>query len=207
VDVLASLTSQDACGDRSVILASVTSSESDDAPGSGDGNTANDIQGATTGVEDFQFKLRAERNSAGSGRTYTVVYRSTDTHGNAASRSASVIVAHDQNGIVDPLAVTVRKQSGHVVVSWSAVAGALYYNVVRGDVSNLHYGNNVIDLGAVTCLAGHTAQTSATDTQMSGAPGQAMFYLVEYNDGHSSSYGSASSSMETVVTPAEGACP
>ena len=116
-------------------------------------------------------------------------------------------MTHDQNGVVDPLVVTVRKQSGHPVVSWSAVAGALYYNVVRGDVGNLHSGAGVIDLGAVTCLGGHTQSTSVSDLDAPSSPGRVLFYLVEYNDGHSSSYGSASSSMETVVTPAEGACP
>ena len=207
VDILATVTSQDACGDRTVVLASVASSEPDDATGAGDGNTTNDIQEATTGTEDLQFKVRAERSSAGSGRTYTVTYQSTDAHGNASSRSIPVFVAHDQGGVVDPVSVTVRKQGGHAVVSWTAVPGAVYYNAVQGDVSNLHYGSNIIDLGAVTCLAGHTSQTNATDPQLTSTPGRALFYLVEYNDGRSSSYGSATAGMETVVTPAEGACP
>jgi hypothetical protein len=207
VDIVASVTSQDACGGLTVILESVTSNEPDDATGSGDGMTANDIQDATTGTEDLQFKLRAERNTAGGGRTYTVVYRSTDSHGNASSKSVSVLVAHDQNGVVDPVVVTLRKQGGHPIVDWTAVPGALYYNVVQGDVSNLHYGNSVIDLGPVTCLAGRTQQTSVADMGPSSPPGRAIFYLVEYNDGHSSSYGSESANMETVVTPAQGACP
>jgi hypothetical protein len=206
-DVLASVTSQDACGGRTVILASVTSSELDDAPGTGDGNTTNDIQDASTGSEDLQFRVRAERNNAGSGRTYTVTYRSTDAYGNAASRSVPLFVPHDQGGVVDPVSVTVHKQGGHAIVSWSAVPGAVYYNAISGDVSNLHYGNNIIDLGAVTCLAGHTMQTNVSDPELTSTPGRAVFYLVEYNDGLSSSYGSATSAMETVVTPAEGACP
>ena len=40
----------------------------------------------------------------------------------------------------------------------------------------------------------------------SSLPGRAYFYLVEYNDGRSSSYGSESSGMEAVVSPSEGAC-
>jgi hypothetical protein len=207
VDIVASVTSQDVCGGGTVTLASVTSSEPDDAPGSGDGNTTNDIQDAATGTEDFQFKLRAERQSAEGGRTYTVVYQSTDDHGNASTRSASVSVAHDYGGVVDPVTVTVRKQSGYAVVSWGAVSGALYYNVVRGDVRNLHFGNGVISLGSVTCLAQHTQTTLVPDLGPPSAPDQTIFYVVEYNDGQSSSYGSPTASVETVVTPAEGACP
>lgn len=207
VDIVASVTSQDTCGGRAVVLESVTSNEPDDFPGSGDGMTSNDIQDAATGTEDLQFKLRAERNTAGSGRTYAITYRSTDSQGNTLSRSVSLFVSHDQGGVVDPVSVTVRKQGGHAIVSWTPVAGALYYNAVQGDVSNLHYGNSTIDLGSVTCIAGRTQQTNATDPTLSGPPGRAIFYLVEYNDGHSSSYGSVSAGMETVVTPAAGACP
>jgi hypothetical protein len=207
VDILASVTSQDACGGRTVVLASVTSSEPDDAPGGGDGSTTNDVQGAATGSEDLQFKLRAERDTAGSGRSYSVTYQSTDAHGNVASRSVPVFVTHNQGGVVDPVSVTVRKQGGRAVVSWTAVSGAVYYNAVSGDVRNLRYGNNIIDLGAVNCLAAHSSQTSVTEPQSSSPSGQALFYLVEYNDGRSSSYGSATSGMETVVTAAQGACP
>ena len=207
VDILATVTSQDACGGRTVALASVVSNEPDDAPGSGDGNTTNDIQDAATGTEDLQFKVRAERSAAGSGRTYSVTYRSTDTQGNASSQSVPVLVAHDQGGVVDPVSITVRKTGGHAVVSWTAVPNALYYNVVQGDVGNLHYGNSVIDLGTVTCLAARTSQTNVTDPQLTGSPGRALFYLVEYNDGRPSSYGSETTGMETIVTPAQGACP
>jgi hypothetical protein len=207
VDIQASVTSIDLCGGRTVVLASVVSSEPDDAPGGSDGNTTNDIQDAATGTEDLQLKLRAERSVSGTGRTYTISYRSTDAHGNSATNSVPVFVAHDKNGVVDPVALSVTKQGGRAVVSWTSVPGALYYNAVRGDVGNLHSGQNVIDLGAVLCLASHSGQTSFTDTQLTSQLGHALFYLVEYNDGSSSSYGSATSAMEIVVTPAQGACP
>ena len=69
-----------------VTLVSVTSNEPDDGPA--DGNTTNDI------VIDgpFGFRLRAERNENGAGRTYSVTYRATDVVGNSAIASATVFV-------------------------------------------------------------------------------------------------------------------
>jgi uncharacterized protein len=71
-----------------VELVSAESSEPDDAPGGGDGNTRNDV----VVVDDDTFRLRAERDENGPGRTYTVTYRATDACGNATTDSATVTV-------------------------------------------------------------------------------------------------------------------
>lgn len=71
-----------------VALTSITSNEPDN--GLGDGDTANDIQGADFGTADFSFFLRSERSGKGSGRIYTVTYTVTDGAGNSASASATV---------------------------------------------------------------------------------------------------------------------
>ena len=71
----------------SVELVSITSSE----PGSGD------IDGAALGTDDRTFRLRAQRNGGGPGRTYTVTYRATDTAtGASTTATATVVVPHDQ---------------------------------------------------------------------------------------------------------------
>jgi hypothetical protein len=96
VDIVATVTvSDDSDPDPCVILASVTSSEPDDAKGNGDGNTVNDIQGADIDTEDYEFQLRAERAGKGDGRVYTITYTATDASGNSASASATVVVPHD----------------------------------------------------------------------------------------------------------------
>jgi hypothetical protein len=72
----------------SVDLVSVTSNEPDNAPGSADGNTTNDI----VIVDDDTVKLRAERNENSTGRVYTFTYRATDACGNSTTRTATVRV-------------------------------------------------------------------------------------------------------------------
>ena len=90
----------DACDPSpQVVLASVASSEPDDAPGGGDGNTTNDIQGAIPGTPDFDVLLRAERDGNGPGRTYTIRYQAGDASGNIGAGQDVVIVPHDQSGI------------------------------------------------------------------------------------------------------------
>lgn len=74
----------------SVRLLSIASNEPDN--GLGDGDTANDIQGATVGTDDRSFQLRAERAGSGSGRVYTVVYEATDASGNSATFTTTVVV-------------------------------------------------------------------------------------------------------------------
>jgi predicted extracellular nuclease len=70
----------------SLTLVSVTSNEPDE------GGQPNDI----VIVDDFTFKLRAERLGEGTDRIYTITYRATDFCGNSAEATATVTVPHDQ---------------------------------------------------------------------------------------------------------------
>lgn len=74
------------------LLTSITSNEPDN--GLGDGDQANDIQGADFGTPDLQFQLRMERSGLGSGRIYTVTYTAYDSSGNSTPASAQVVVPH-----------------------------------------------------------------------------------------------------------------
>jgi hypothetical protein len=97
VNITATVMVSDICDVApSVVLTSVTSDEPDDAKGSGDGKTVNDIQGVDIGTKDYEFQLRAERAGKGDGRVYTITYTVTDVSGNSASASATVVVLHDQ---------------------------------------------------------------------------------------------------------------
>ena len=100
-EVWADVMAADTCGDVTVALVSVTSSQPDN--GLGDGDTVNDIQGVDAGTEDYLFMLRAERQGPWPvehpdmypGRTYTVVYSVMDGSGNSAEASGAVFVPHD----------------------------------------------------------------------------------------------------------------
>jgi hypothetical protein len=79
-------------GIASVKLLSVTSNEPDN--GLGDGDTANDIQGADYGTADDVIQLRAERSGTGTGRVYTITYEAVDFAGNRVIASTTVTVPH-----------------------------------------------------------------------------------------------------------------
>ena len=69
-----------------VELVSVMSSEPDN--GEDDGDTVNDI-----GIlDDFHFRLRAERSGTGTGRIYTITYKVTDFAGNSTMAWTTVVV-------------------------------------------------------------------------------------------------------------------
>ena len=70
----------------SITLLSVTSNEPDD--GDDDGNTVDDI----VIVDDFNFKLRAERSGLGTGRIYTITYLVTNTCGTTTTVTTTVTV-------------------------------------------------------------------------------------------------------------------
>src|SRR5437899_7007786 len=91
-----------------VFLASATSSEPEDAPGSGDGNTTGDIQDASIGTPDTSVLLRAERSGNGSGRFYTLIYAATDASGNTASALGIVTVPHDEGTGSEPVMLSLE---------------------------------------------------------------------------------------------------
>jgi hypothetical protein len=77
-------------------LVSVTSNEPDDAPGDGDGETVDDIQGFDPGTSDATGLLRAERAGPGTGRVYTLTYVARDEAENERTCAATVTVPHDE---------------------------------------------------------------------------------------------------------------
>lgn len=82
-------------GIGSVVIASVSSDEVENAAGGGDGNTLNDIviAGNCKSVQ-----LRSERMGGGNGRVYTITLKVTDASGNVSTATVKVIVPHSQKG-------------------------------------------------------------------------------------------------------------
>jgi predicted extracellular nuclease len=91
VDVTANVVASDNFDLKpTVTLVSIESNEPDD--GEDDGNTVDDI----VIVDDFNFKLRAERSGIGTGRIYTITYMVTDACGNSATATVTVTVPLSQ---------------------------------------------------------------------------------------------------------------
>jgi len=100
VNITASVEVSDLCDeDAAFVLTSISSSEPDDTPGNGDGNTVNDIQEVDIGTSDTQFQLRAERMGNGDGRFYSVEYTVSDASGNSKKVIETVNVPHDKKGL------------------------------------------------------------------------------------------------------------
>jgi len=184
-----------------LILQSVVSSELDDAPGGGDGNTVNDIQGASTGTVDFDILMRAERQGTGPGRTYTIRYQATDASGNVGAGTDTVDVPHDQDGIEEPIALETIGAAA-TLVSWEPVYHAQHFDIIRGSVDKIRVDGSNFDLGDVVCLA-----TNVTANDIAGSedtaipePGKVFFYLVQFRDGtKESSYGEPSAHKARVL--------
>ncbi|HET8948035.1 MAG TPA: thrombospondin type 3 repeat-containing protein, partial [Candidatus Polarisedimenticolia bacterium] len=97
VPVEVSWSAADLCsGDVTVRLLSVRSSEPDDAPKNTDGRTTGDIAGAETGTPDHEVLLRAERDTSGPGRLYTLEYIAIDAAGLTTRGQATVTVPNSR---------------------------------------------------------------------------------------------------------------
>lgn len=206
VPITAAVNANDTCGATQVWLSAATSDEPDDAPGTSDGATTNDVRDADVGLLDLDILLRAERDGLGAGRTYEVRYVAQDQAGNQTFRSANVFVPIDQNGRAEPLAsVKLERTPGGTVVSWGPIPGALHYNVLRGDLGSIVDAPNDYELGPVTCIEAASLDTVAPADPALPAVGKAFFYLVEYDDGERRGYGTVTADKPR--TPGAGDCP
>jgi hypothetical protein len=196
----------------SVLLVEALSSEPDDADGLGDGRTVGDITGADAGTPDGEIHLRAERAGDGPGRTYQLAYAARDGSGNLASALAVVTVPHDLGYGPDPLRLGVEPNGvpGMAHVYWSAAPGAIGYDVIAGDVSDLAVDAGRISLGTVRVLARLTTASSWTEDAAGPVPepGRAIFYLVQFRDGGGASgFGTESAPLPREPSACEGGCP
>jgi len=203
----------DACDTAAAaLLVSATSSEPDDVPGGGDGNTTGDIQDASIGTPDTMVLLRAERSPDGPGRTYTLTYAARDASGNSTSALQIIQVPHDLGRGPEPLAIDVEPngtpQLAHLY--WNAVPGAQFYDVIEGNLGQVEKRDGELRLGAVQVLASGTTETSYSEGASGIVPaiGQALFYLIQYRDGQGSSgWGTESDPWPAVPTSCDTACP
>jgi hypothetical protein len=200
----------DACaGSIAVAMTAVSSSEPDDAAGMDDGATTGDIAGVAIGTTGAGLRLRGERDAGGPGRAYTLHYLARDAAGNTTTAIAVVTVPHDAAGGPEPLLMQVEQVSGGVQLSWAAVAGAIGYDVIRGDLQSIQAIDSVTSLGSVSVLARGAPDTALLDASgVDPSVGQGFFYLIEQRTARGGSgYGTESAPRPRVPSACGGGCP
>jgi hypothetical protein len=214
LQVQATVGAFDLCGSVTLSLAGVVSSEPDDVPGPGDGQTPGDIVNVSSGPVPVSFLLRAERDSGGPGRTYTLSYQALDSHGNVGDRPLTVDVPHDIDGITEPLILRMEESMSGTIVRWDPVPGARWYNVIVGDLAALR-ALPAADDSSSFCVALGLSGLDTTGSEVNVDPdiGQAFFFLVEYDDGQEfevdrpSGYGTESAPYDRTPAAPSSACP
>jgi hypothetical protein len=207
----------DACDPApAATLASVTSSEPDDAADDGDGHTTGDIQTPPPGAAPEAIGLRAERSGAGGGRVYEMRAQVRDASGNASPVSTSVVVPHDKGQGPEPLILRLDRApggagaGGGILISWTGIAEAGAYDLISGDLAAWHPEGEVLGLGDVRVLARATTLTSVTESAASPAPavGHAFFYLVQERiDGRGAGFGTVTAPWPRRPDSCSGGCP
>jgi len=204
----------DACDPSAgVALASAVSSEPDDAPGMGDGNTTGDVADASVGTADGLVLLRAERSGDGPGRVYSLTYTVRDASGNTASALATVTVPLDEGSGPEPLLMGVEPDGapGMSHIYWGAVPGAQIYDLIYGDLGQVTVQGGTVWLGRVRVLAAGQTGTSYSEGTTGATPpvGKAFFYLLQSRDGagRATGYGTESAPWPRQPSSCDGGCP
>jgi len=212
VPIRISAAASDACSAGQVaLLVSALSSEPDDAPGTGDGSTAGDVQDANPGTPDAEISLRAERAGNGTGRTYELRYRSSDAAGNVGEGVLTIRVPRDDPSGIDPLRLHLDGgvASGGSRITWDEVTSATGYDVIRGDLLQISRGPVLISLGEVSVLARGAQESDMLNDLATPPVGEVFFYLAQYRlpDGTASGYGTESTALPREPASCIAGCP
>lgn len=211
VPVLLQTQVSDVCDPSPVVhLEQAASNEPDDAPGHSDGATTGDLV-----LEDVeagaQAMVRAERDGRGAGRVYTFGYVASDAAGNRSTTAATVTVPHDQGSSVEPLLMHLEPvgTSGRTRIEWSAVPGALAYDVIAADRAKVRQAGGTLSLGPVEVLArGLTTPGLLDDGSADLAPGECRLYFIQQRTGSGGSgYGTESAPWPRLPESCAGGCP
>ena len=107
-------------------------------------------------------------------------------------------------------AIAVASGPAPTRVSWDVEAGPIRYDVLRGDLANVHVSGSSIDLGTVACVKNDSPvnSTEGSDDGLTPNPGQVFFYVYRGSQGLSAgpgSYGQGSGGKERLAS--SGDCP
>jgi hypothetical protein len=99
---------------------------------------------------------------------------------------------------------------GAVRIAWPAMAGALGYDVIRGDLSAVRRTEGVTDLGPVSILARTTPATTVSEPNDAPSPaiGSGFFYLIQHQTtSGAGGWGSEPAPLPRVPGSCDGGCP
>jgi hypothetical protein len=74
--------------------------------------------------------------------------------------------------------LTLRRTGTDLLLTWTAPAGASWFDVVEGKLSNLRASQGDFSLATGRCLANRLATTSASEVGVTPNPGDGFWYLV-----------------------------
>jgi hypothetical protein len=165
-DIVASISDNcDALAPADAVITMATSDEAEDAVGTGDGNTHDDI---VIAADCKSVDLRGERNGTGNGRVYRVFVSVTDGSGNTASAVFRVGIRRSNNGdeaVLDP--------TQYSVTSSCATAGkpSIFVRDDHGSISIEAVNPNPFDASTtITYMLAKPGRTTLVVRDVSGKP-------------------------------------
>jgi hypothetical protein len=104
------------------------------------------------------------------------------------------------------VAIVLGQSVSGTLVTWAPVPDAESYSVIRGTLSGITETDVVINLGSVLCIEADSWDESTLGREDDDLPepGEAFFYLVEYYDRSSTTYGTESAGKPRA--PGPGGC-
>ena len=102
-------------------------------------------------------------------------------------------------------AVSISSGPAPTHVSWDVEAGPIRYDVIRGDLANVHLDPTTVNLGTVSCVVNDSPvnSTEGSDDGTTPPPGHVFFYVYRGSQGLSAgpgSYGQGTGGKERVAS-------
>ena len=119
-------------------------------------------------------------------------WRQFSSSGPSARRRRLAVAVAPLVNRVAPNPPRISSGSAPTTISFEPEPGAILYDVIRGNVANLHLSGPDTDLGSVVCVENNSGDTTTTGYEDPDTPaaGQVFFYLFRGSKGVNAGLGS-----------------